>query len=41
MIAWCHREGFARVDLHASSDGRRLYESLGFEASNEIRLKLK
>ena len=41
MIAWCRGEGFARVDLHASDDGRRLYESLGFEPGNEMRLKLK
>ena len=41
MIDWCRREGFARVTLHASDDGRRLYESLGFEASNEMRLKLR
>jgi GNAT superfamily N-acetyltransferase len=41
MIDWCKHEGFARVDLHASEDGRRLYESLGFEPSNEMRLKLK
>src|SRR5271154_5185406 len=40
-IAWCQREGFARVDLHASPEGRHLYESLGFEPSNEMRLKLK
>jgi GNAT superfamily N-acetyltransferase len=41
MIAWCKREGFARVTLHASDDGRHLYESLGFEPSNEMRLKLR
>lgn len=41
IIAWCQREGFARVDLHASPDGRHLYESLGFEPGNEMRLKLK
>jgi ribosomal protein S18 acetylase RimI-like enzyme len=41
MIAWCKQEGFARVTLHASDDGRRLYESLGFETSNEMRLKLR
>ena len=41
MIDWCKREGFARVTLHASDDGRHLYESLGFEASNEMRLKLR
>jgi GNAT superfamily N-acetyltransferase len=41
MIAWCTREGFARVTLHASDDGRHLYESLGFEPSNEMRLSLR
>jgi GNAT superfamily N-acetyltransferase len=41
MIAWCQREGFARVTLHASDDGRHLYESLGFEPSNEMRLNLR
>ncbi len=41
MITWCKGEGFARVTLHASDDGRRLYESLGFEPSNEMRLKLR
>jgi GNAT superfamily N-acetyltransferase len=41
IIAWCQREGFARVTLHASDDGRHLYESLGFEPSNEMRLKLR
>jgi len=28
------------VTLHASDKGRPLYESLGFEATNEMRLKL-
>jgi len=41
IIDWCEAEGFARVTLHASEDGRHLYESLGFEASNEMRLKLR
>jgi GNAT superfamily N-acetyltransferase len=41
MIHWCQREGFARVTLHASTDGRHLYESLGFEPSNEMRLTLR
>jgi len=41
IIAWCKHEGFARVTLHASDEGRRLYESLGFEASNEMRLTLR
>lgn len=41
MIAWCKQEGFARVSLHASERGRPLYESLGFEDSNEMRLNLR
>ena len=41
IIAWCQREGFARVTLHASDDGRHLYEALGFEPGNEMRLKLR
>jgi GNAT superfamily N-acetyltransferase len=41
MLAWCEREKFACVFLHASDDGRHLYESLGFEPSNEMRLKLR
>ena len=34
MIDWCRKEGFVRVDLHASDKGRPLYESLGFEPTN-------
>jgi GNAT superfamily N-acetyltransferase len=41
MIAWCRLENFVRVNLHASDDGRHLYESLGFEPSNEMRLYLR
>lgn len=41
MVAWCKQQGFARITLHASDDGRHLYESLGFEPSNEMRLKLR
>ncbi len=40
MIAWCKEQHFAGVWLHASKDGLRLYESLGFEPGNEMRLKL-
>ena len=28
-----------RIVLHASDEGRRLYERLGFVASNEMRLE--
>ena len=41
MITWCKQEGFARVTLHASDDGQHLYESLGFEPNNEMRLNLR
>lgn len=41
MIDWCRSQGFAGVTLHASKDGRHLYESLGFVESNEMRLKLR
>ena len=41
MIDWCKREGFARIYLHASKDGRHLYETLGFEPGNEMRLQLR
>jgi len=41
LIDWCRQEGFARIFLHASDDGRALYESLGFEAGNEMLLKLR
>ncbi len=40
MIAWCRREGFASLFLHASDEGRPLYEALGFEPTNEMRLRL-
>jgi len=41
MIVWCKQQGFARVTLHASKDGQHLYETLGFETSNEMRLNLR
>jgi GNAT superfamily N-acetyltransferase len=40
MIDWCRREGFVNVTLHASDQGRPLYESLGFKPTNEMQLKL-
>jgi GNAT superfamily N-acetyltransferase len=41
IIAWCKQQGFARISLHASEHGRHLYETLGFEPSNEMRLSLR
>ena len=40
VLAWCRDNGTDTVILHASSSGRRLYESLGFQATNEMRLSL-
>jgi GNAT superfamily N-acetyltransferase len=40
MIEWCRKDRFVFVALHASRDGRALYESLGFKPSNEMTLEL-
>ena len=39
-IDWCRRDGFKVLWLHASEYGRPLYESLGFIATNEMKLML-
>src|SRR5262249_56764693 len=39
-LDWCRRNAIDLVILHASPEGRGLYESLGFQASNEMRIKL-
>lgn len=41
MIAWCREQDFARVGLHASDEGRPLYEKLGFKPTNEMNLDLR
>jgi GNAT superfamily N-acetyltransferase len=40
-IDWCRDHQFKVLWLHASDDGRPLYESLGFEPSNEMKLIIK
>ena len=40
MIDWCREQRFAAVYLHASKNGRPLYDRLGFEPTTEMRLKL-
>ena len=40
MVDWCRQQKFAAVYLHASKDGRHLYQSLGFEPTNEMKLKI-
>jgi len=37
MLAWCRARGITRFALHASDEGRPLYESLGFIGTNEMR----
>lgn len=40
MIAWRREQQFTYVGLHASDEGRPLYEKLGFKPTNEMRLDL-
>lgn len=39
-LDWCRDQGVDTVVLHASVDGRALYEALGFTPTNEMRLSL-
>jgi GNAT superfamily N-acetyltransferase len=41
MVAWCRAQGFAGVSLHATDEGRPLYQSMGFAPTNEMRLRLR
>ena len=38
LIEWARAENIDRIILHASDEGRSLYERLGFVAGNEMRL---
>jgi GNAT superfamily N-acetyltransferase len=40
VLDWCKENGVDTIILHASPAGRSLYESMGFSASNEMRLRL-
>jgi GNAT superfamily N-acetyltransferase len=40
IIDWSRAAGFRSVSLHASPAGRPLYESAGFQPTNEMRLTL-
>lgn len=40
IIDWSRDQRLARVTLHASKEGRLLYETLGFEPTNEMRILL-
>jgi GNAT superfamily N-acetyltransferase len=38
IIAWSREQRLDRLVLHASAEGRALYERLGFTATNEMKL---
>jgi GNAT superfamily N-acetyltransferase len=40
ILTWCRVRGIRRLTLHASDEGRPLYERFGFRATNEMRLEL-
>lgn len=40
VLDWCRGQGIPRITLHASDDGRPLYEALHFLATNEMQLEL-
>lgn len=39
-IHWCRENRVDTVILHASPEGRKLYESMGFTSTNEMRVRL-
>jgi len=41
MVEWCRVQGYAGVTLHASPEGRPLYEAMGFAPTNEMRLRFR
>lgn len=41
ILAWCREQGLKSVFLHASDDGRPLYELLGFKPTSEMGLRLE
>lgn len=40
ILGWCAAHDIHTVSLHASADGRPVYESLGFAPTNELRLHI-
>ncbi len=41
ILAWIRGYGLKSVNLHASDEGRALYQKLGFNPTNEMRLWLE
>ncbi|MND04839.1 Acetyltransferase (GNAT) family protein [compost metagenome] len=40
LMAYCKADNRLLLTLHASDEGRPLYESLGFEETNEMRIEM-
>lgn len=40
MLDWCHLQGINRITLHASDEGRPLYQAFGFIQTNEMRFEI-
>ena len=40
MVQWCRDQGLPAVALDASTDGRALYEEMGFRPTTQMRLPL-
>ncbi len=40
VLSWCRENHIDTIILHASPEGRALYESMGFTATNEMRIRL-
>jgi GNAT superfamily N-acetyltransferase len=40
ILQWCRARRIRRLTLHASDEGRPLYERFGFRPTNEMRLEL-
>ena len=40
IVNWCADQRIETVSLHASCEGRPVYESLGFAPTNEMRLRV-
>jgi GNAT superfamily N-acetyltransferase len=41
ILDWCRAHDIPRVSLHASAEGRPVYEQLGFNSTNELRRELR
>lgn len=40
VLLWCRENSIDTVILHASPEGKALYESMGFNPTNEMRIHL-